>query len=470
MSKIVPAILAGGSGSPPWPFSRLPKPPSPLAGERTPLQQAALKVSDPACFDRPMVIGDVEHRFLLAEQLRQIDGPRPLLVLEPAARNTAAAVAVAAALAFERDPEAIVLIMPADHVVSDLDALLAALDRGLAAAARGDLVLFGVEPTHPAPRCGYVLVGEPKGEARRVRGFVEAPDPAAAEDYMGSGEHLWNAGVFLFPARRVMAELERHAPDILAAAQDALARAVCDTDFLRLDAEAFLRCPAASIEEVVLARTDRAVVVALDGGWVWSDVASWSALWRLGVQDEDENVVVGEVQAHATEGSYLRSEGPAVMTVGVRDLIVVATPDAVLVAGRDHAPKGGAAVGGPSSASRSPAIQPPRRHRPWGWYENLLTDERFQVKRLVVQPGQSLSLQRHVHRGEHWVVVQGAAQVVLGETESLLTENESVYIPPGAVHRLTNPGRTLLILIEVQFGSYLGEDDIVRFDDMYARR
>ena len=470
MSKIFPVILSGGSGSRLWPLSResYPKQLLKLAGEDSLLQQTALRVADAARFEPLIVVANAEHRFLIAEQLMTIKARQPTIVLEPAARNTAAAVAAAAVLASRQDPEALILVMPADHFVSDVAAFLSTLDVGMAAARQGNLVLFGVEPESPSTAYGYIRAGATQGHgAQGVDAFAEKPDRATAEAYLEDGGYYWNSGVFLLPAGVVLDELERHEPAVVAAVVAAVAAAREDLDFLRLDAEAFAASPSISIDYAVMERTDRAAVVPARFGW--TDVGSWSSLWDLGVRDEAGNVHVGEVVSQNTTDSYVHSEGPLIATVGVQGLVVVATPDAVLVTHKDCDQDVKQLVERLKASNHAAATRNRRMYRPWGWYEGVHEGERFQVKRITVKPGEKLSLQKHFHRAEHWVVVSGTAQVHVAGEDRLLAENESVYIPLGAVHRLGNPGKTPLCLIEVQSGAYLGEDDIERLEDIYAR-
>ena len=469
-AKIVPVLLSGGTGSRLWPLSResFPKQFLPLAGERTMLQETALRVADASRFRPLMVIANTEHRFVVAEQLRAVGAHAPRIVLEPVARNTAAAVATAALLAHQDDAEALILVMPADHVVPDSSALLDAMDAGLAAARAGELVLFGIRPTGPATGYGYVRSGAPvAGAARRVDAFIEKPDLPRAERFLASSDYYWNSGIFLLPAATVLDELEQHAPQVLAAVRAAAAAAKDDLDFSRLDATAFAACPAISFDHAVLEHTHRAAVVPAE--FAWSDIGAWTALWEIADRDTSENVEIGDVVAERTTGSYLRSDGPLIATVGVDDLIVVATPDAVLVARRGADQDVKKIVERLKISNHGAALQTRRVHRPWGWYEALHVGERFQVKRLTVSPGGRLSLQKHFHRAEHWVVVNGTAEVHLDGVQHLISENESFYVPLGAQHRLANPGKVPLNLIEVQSGAYLGEDDIVRFEDSYAR-
>ena len=469
-AMIFPVILSGGSGSRLWPLSResFPKQLLPLVGRRTMLQETALRVADPALFHPVTVVANAEHRFVIAEQLRDIGAPRPTIILEPVARNTAPAVAVAALVAEKADPEALILVMPADHAVPDPQAFVDAVRAGAPAAQAGDLVLFGVQPDSPATGYGYIRAGDAfQGAARRVAAFVEKPDLATAEAYLADGNYSWNSGIFLLPAKGVLAELEAHAPAVLAAARKALDAAKEDMDFLRLDPEAFAASHSTSIDSAVMEKTARAAVVPAT--FPWSDVGAWSALWKIAERDGRGNVEIGDTLAEDTRDCYLRSEGPLVAAVGVQDLIVVATTDAVLVADRRRDQDVKRVVERLRGANHATAIQTRRVYRPWGWYEGVDGGERFQVKRILVNPGQRLSLQKHFHRAEHWVVVNGTAEVQVGGEQRLLGENESVYIPLGAVHRLANPGKVPLNLIEVQSGPYLGEDDIVRIDDMYAR-
>jgi mannose-1-phosphate guanylyltransferase / mannose-6-phosphate isomerase len=469
-SRIFPVVLSGGSGSRLWPLSResYPKQLLPLTGEKTLLQEAALRASDPERFAPLTIIANADHRFIIAEQLREIGAGAPKIVLEPSARNTAAAVAAAALLARREDPEALILVMPADHHVTDRAGFLATVDQGAQAARAGALVLFGIEPDSPATGYGYIRSGEAFTDgARKVAQFVEKPDRATAEGYLASGDYFWNSGIFLLPAGAVIAELQAHEPKVLAAVQAALDAAKTDMDFLRLDPEAFAQSPSISIDYAVMERTQAAAVVPAAFGW--TDVGSWSALLDLAEQDEHGNACMGDVLLESARNSYVRSEGQLIAAVGVENLIIVATPDAVLVADKAHDQDVKLVVDRLKAANHTSATQNRRMYRPWGWYEGIHDGDRFQVKRITVKPGEKLSLQKHFHRAEHWVVVNGTAEVHVDGKDQLLAENESVYIPLGSVHRLTNPGKVALNLIEVQSGPYLGEDDIVRFEDVYAR-
>jgi mannose-1-phosphate guanylyltransferase/mannose-6-phosphate isomerase len=471
MGKVVPVVLSGGTGSRLWPLSRdaYPKQLLPLAGSESMLQQVARRASDPDRFEPLLVVANAEHRFVIAEQLRAI-GLRGRIVLEPEGRNTAPAVAVAALIATRENPDALILIMPADHVIGDEPAFQRAVDAGIAAAEHGSLVLFGIRPDRPETGYGYIRVGEPLERApgaHRVLSFAEKPDAATAEGYLASGDYVWNSGIFLLPARAVPEELERLAPQVLRACEQALAAATSDLDFLRLAPDAFRAAPSISLDYAVMERTTRAAVIPVD--FPWSDVGAWSALWQIGDKDEAGNVLIGDALVDDASGCYVRGEGQLVAAIGVEDLIVVATPDAVLVTSKKSDQKVKAMVDRLKCLGSAAATQTPRVHRPWGYYESIHRGERFQVKRITVSPGAKLSLQKHYHRAEHWIVVNGTALVTRDGEEILVRENESLFLPLGCVHRLENPGRVALNLIEVQSGPYLGEDDIVRIEDIYAR-
>jgi mannose-1-phosphate guanylyltransferase/mannose-6-phosphate isomerase len=472
LGRIVPVLLSGGTGSRLWPISRetYPKQLLSLLGEKTLLQQTALRVADPSLFADPMVIANAEHRFAIGEQLRAVGIADPTIVLEPFGRNTAPAVAIAALLASEADPDAVILVMPVDHWVRDHAAFRAAVSTGLAAALHGRFVLFGQCPTAPAPQFGYIRMGNGSAAApdvREVAGFVEKPDVAMVERLLVCSEHLWNSGIFLLPAQLFIDELEMRAPDVLAACRESLAGATRDLDFLRLEESAFELCPSISIDYAIMEKTDRAVVVTAP--FDWSDIGSWSALWKMGDKDRSGNVAIGDVVLEDASGCYVRGEGQLVAALGVDDLIITATPDVVLVTTRDHDQEVGKLVERLKTNGHRSATQTLCVHRPWGYYQSLHVGERFQVKRITVNPGAKLSLQKHFHRAEHWVVVNGTAIVTRDDEEILLRENESIFVPLGCMHRLENPGKVPLNLIEVQSGAYLGEDDIVRMQDIYHR-
>jgi len=464
--RIVPVILSGGSGSRLWPMSRelYPKQLQPLVGERTMLQDTALRVADPGRFRAPLVVCNEAHRFVVAEQLRAAGVEPADILLEPEARNTAAAVAVAAARALEDGDPALILVLAADQLIREVEGFLAAVDAAADAARAGRLVSLGVRPTEPHTGYGWIRVGaDLGGGASVVDRFVEKPKRDAAEAMLADGRHLWNGGIFVFDARQYLEELERHEPRIAAASRAAVAAARRDADFLRLDRAAFADQPSVAVDVAVMERTDRAAVVPMS--CTWSDVGNWGALYDVGDHDADGNVVLGDAALHDVRRSYVRSDGLLTAVVGLEDVVVVATDDAVLVADRRRVQDVKAVVERLKADGRPEASAHSRVYRPWGYYQTLHGGDRFQVKRLTVHPGRQLSLQRHFHRAEHWVVVNGTALVTRGEEKILLGENESVYLPLGAVHRLANPGKVPLNLIEVQVGPYLGEDDIVRYDE-----
>ncbi len=470
-ATVYPVILCGGSGTRLWPMSRraLPKQFLPLVSDRSLLQDtiARLAGADTAA---PVLVCNNEHRFLVAEQLRQIDVSAAAQLLEPVGRNTAPAAALAALWASEQDPASVLLVLPADHLIREVSRLHAAIRQAVRLADAGMLVTFGVTPDHPATGYGYIERGaslDREEGAYRVARFVEKPDFARAQAFLDSGQFSWNSGMFAFRAARYLEELDKHRPDILAGARAAWATAVSDLDFLRLDESTFAACPAESIDYAVMEKTDAAAVIPVDMGW--SDVGSWAMLWEVGGKDERGNVVRGDVHLRSTENCYVRAESRLVSVLGLRNTIVVETDDALLVADRSEAQAVKDVVGHLADASRTEHLSHTRVYRPWGYYESIDAGERFQVKRIMVKPGAALSLQMHHHRAEHWVVVSGAARVTRGDEVSLLAENESTYIPIGTKHRLENPGKVPLFLIEVQSGGYLGEDDIVRFEDLYKR-
>ncbi len=467
-----PVILCGGAGSRLWPMSRrlLPKQFLPLVSERSMLQDTAQRIAALGNCEKPLVISNTEHRFLVAEQLQAERMPPAVQILEPVGRNTAPAVAVAALQVAKSDPDGLLLVLPSDHAITDVKAFRDAVDRARAAAEQGLLVTFGIRPTQPATGYGYIELGDPVAGLpgiSSIRRFVEKPDLAKAKEYLASGRFLWNSGMFVFPVSGVLRELERLRPDILEGARQALAASVRDLDFLRLDAKAFEACPAESIDYAVMEKTTAGAVVPADIGW--SDVGSWSALWEIGSKDPQGNVSYGDAQLHDASGCYVRAGSRLVYLLGVKDLLVVETDDAVLVGDRARAQEVKEIVDKLEHSKRSEHVSHKRVYRPWGYYESIDAGQRFQVKRIMVKPGQALSLQMHHHRAEHWVVVSGTARVVRGEQTLVLSENESTYIPIGTKHRLENPGKVPLHLIEVQSGGYLGEDDIVRFEDRYQR-
>ena len=469
--RVIPVILSGGSGSRLWPVSResFPKQLWPLISERSMIQETALRARGEG-FAPPMVVCNHEHRFLIAEQLRNAGIEAAGIVLEPAGRNSAPAIAAAALLAAETDPDAVLWMMAADAAITDHEALRRLLAEAAMAARQGRIVTFGMKPTAPETGYGYIEVGDPlvglPGVYALAR-FIEKPDQATAAVLAASGRHLWNSGMFVFAARTLLEELEAYAPDVLRAVRPAVAERSQDLDFIRLDAASFRASPDISLDYAIAEKTLRAAVVPADLGW--SDVGSWGALWELGEKDEAGNVAQGDVLLEASESCYVRSDGVLTAVVGLADAVVVVTKDAVLAMHRDHAQNVKRIVERLKAAGRHEAVAHNRVYRPWGFYEVLITGDRFQVKRIVVTPGQKLSLQKHFHRAEHWVVVNGSALVTCDDQTSLVRENESIYLPLGCVHRLENPGRIPVTLIEVQSGAYLGEDDIVRLEDTYGR-
>jgi mannose-1-phosphate guanylyltransferase/mannose-6-phosphate isomerase len=468
--RFYPVILSGGSGTRLWPMSRklLPKQFLALLSRHTLLQETALRVRPIAGCEPPIVVCNDEQRFLAADQLREIGVQAAPMLLEPVGRNTAPAIAVAALAARERSPDALLLVLPSDHTITKPEVFRRDAATALELASRGYLATFGIVPSAPETGFGYIERGAPlQGGACKVASFREKPDRASAEGFVASGQFLWNSGMFAFSAAKYLDELERLRPEMLAAAKRAYEKGVRDLDFLRLDREAFAACPSDSIDYAVMEKTLDAVVVQSDPGW--SDVGTWSALWRISPKDAAGNVAVGDVYLHDSGGCYVRSEKRHVSAIGLKDLVVVETEDALLVAAKDRSQDVKEAVANLEAKARTEHVSHTRVHRPWGYYESVDAGERFQVKRIMVQPGAALSLQMHHHRAEHWVVVSGTAKVTRGDDQLLVSENESVFIPIGMKHRLENPGKVPLYLIEVQSGGYLGEDDIVRLEDRYKR-
>ncbi len=467
---LIPVLLSGGVGSRLWPVSRelYPKQFLPLTGQGSLLAQTLQRAAAIDNVGAPIVVCNDEHRFLVAEQLRQSGVKAAAILLEPEGKNTAPAVAVAALRALTLHADATLLVLPADHVIQQPEVFAAAVARGMAAAAEGYLVTFGIVPTAPETGYGYIQAGAVwRDGIHQLKQFVEKPDLDTAKKYVQSGEYVWNSGMFLLRADAYLAELEAHAPAILSAARKALETAHNDLDFARLDKTAFAACPSDSIDYAVMERTRKGMVIPLACGW--SDVGSWSSLWEVEDKDEDGNVLSGDVLVHEVNASYIRSESRLVAAIGVDDIVVVETSDAVLIANKARVQDVKHIVTALKKNRRDEATLHKRVYRPWGSYESLVNAHRFQVKRIIVNPGQQLSLQMHHHRAEHWIVVSGTAKVTCGDKEYLLSEDESTYIPLGNRHRLANPGVIPLEMIEVQTGSYLGEDDIVRFQDVYGR-
>lgn len=466
---LIPVILSGGVGSRLWPLSRehYPKQVLALLGEHSLLQNTVKRLNG-INHHAPLVVGNEQHRFLIAEQLRQLGVLPNNLLLEPCGRNTAPAVAVAALEAIAKHDDALLLVLPADHLIQNTSAFHQAVQYGVDLGLHDHLVTFGIVPSHAETGYGYIKAAQAiNPQTYHVAEFVEKPDAETAQRYIESGEYYWNSGMFLFKASVYLHTLQQHAPAILQACQQAHEHAQQDHDFLRLDKKHFTVCPSDSIDYAVMEHTDNAAVIPLDAGW--SDIGAWSALWAVEEQDATGNVMIGDVISHDVQNCYLRSEYRLIAALGLRDHIVVETADAVLVAHKDCVQDVKQIVTQLKAEQRKEADLHRKVYRPWGTYENIDVEARFQVKRITVNPSASLSLQMHYHRSEHWVVVKGTAHITCGDKSFLLTENQSTYIPPGVKHRLANPGKLALEIIEIQSGSYLGEDDIVRFEDVYGR-
>ena len=468
--SVYPVILTGGAGSRLWPLSRehYPKPLLPLFGKRTLLQDTATRLTELPGVQAPVFVCNEEHRFLVAEQVQALGKKAGAILLEPEGRNTAPALTIAALYLLEKDPDAVMVVMPADHVIPDAGVFQAAVAQGVALANAGRLVTYGVVPKHAETGYGYIRRGEAlDGGAYRVDRFVEKPDAATAQGYVDSGEYYWNSGIFTLRADAWIAEMQQHAPAILAACEDAIASGKRDIDFCRVGKDAFLNSPSDSIDYAVMEKTDKAAVVPLDAGW--SDVGAWSALWDISARDAAGNVTQGDVLTHDVRDTLVLAQHRCVAAIGLQGAVVIETPDAVLVTHRDRSQDVKEIVSQLKKSGRDEYKFHRRVYRPWGDYEGIDHGPRYQVKRLTVKPGAQLSLQMHHHRAEHWIVVKGTARVTRGEEVFILSENESTYIPLGTRHRLENLGTIPLEIIEVQSGSYLGEDDIVRFEDVYNR-
>jgi len=465
---ITPVILSGGSGSRLWPMSRrdYPKQFLPLAGDNTMLQDTALRVGVADRFAPVLVVCNEEHRFMVAEQLRRLDQPPQGILLEPIGRNTAPALTAAALWLLARDPDATMLVLPSDHVVQDIPAFRKAAYTAAEAAQSGQLVTFGIEPRAPETGFGYIAAGTPDPDidgVRKVDGFVEKPDRPTAKGFVAGGNHFWNSGMFVFRADALIAEIEKFAPDVATATRAALANGAEDLDFFRLDPDTFATAPAVSIDYAVMEKTDRANMVPVSMGW--SDVGSWGALWEIGDKDSDGNVVVGDVMQVGSSDCYLRSDGPLVAAIGLEDFVVVASTDAVLVAPMNEVQQVRDIVEQLGQNERSEAVTFPEVFRPWGWYKTLNSGPGFNVKRITIHPGGRVHLRRHRHTAQHWMIVDGTAEVTLDGATSNLGPGESISIPAGAAHALATTENQALSLIEVQAGPNAGKDEFERLED-----
>ncbi len=471
-NKVCPVVLSGGSGTRLWPMSRelYPKQLLPLTSARSLLQECLARVGDEARFAPPLIICNQEHRFIVAEQCREIAVTPRRILLEPVGRNTAPAAAAAALSLAADDPEAVLLVLPSDHVIRNLKAFHKAVDAALKAARGGALVTFGIAPDKPETGFGYIRSGEALDGAPgcfRVARFVEKPELKTARSYLAEGGWYWNSGMFLFAARAYLEELERFDPAMLEACRESVAQTAADLEFHRLGKDSFAAAPSRSIDYAVMEHTERAAVLPVEMGW--SDVGSWATLWEICDKDGQGNVARGDVCMHDVHNSLIRAENQLIAVIGLTDAVIVATDDAILAAPRERAQEVKALVEKLKAENRPEPAAHSRVYRPWGYYQSIDSGANFQVKRITVNPGAKLSLQKHKHRTEHWVVVDGTARITRGEETFLLERNESTYIPVGVFHRLENPGEKPLKLIEVQSGNYLGEDDIIRVEDTYGR-
>ncbi|GAA6138998.1 mannose-1-phosphate guanylyltransferase/mannose-6-phosphate isomerase [Arenicella sp. 4NH20-0111] len=469
---MIPVVLSGGVGSRLWPLSRgmYPKQLLPLVDDGVSmLQQTVLRAQGIDSVKAPIIVCNEEHRFMVGEQLNQVGVDQARIILEPEGRNTAPAIALAAFAAAIDDPDEVLLVMPADHVVLDGAAFKQAVEKAMLIAAKGDLVTFGIVPSSPETGYGYIRSGESSQDgAFTVADFKEKPDQATAQRYLDEGGYYWNGGIFVFTASAYLTELKKFAPDVYEAAESAMVGQRDDLDFIRINEDAFSESPNISVDYAVMEKTSKAKVIPLNAGW--SDVGSWAALWEVSEKDSNGNALIGDVLTHDTTNTHIYSESKLVSAVGVDDLVIVETADAVMVANKGDSQNVKEIVKKLKSENRSQVSHHRKVYRPWGWYDSVDSGDRFQVKRIQVKPGARLSVQMHYHRAEHWVVVKGTAEVLNGNETILLRENESTFIPIGTTHALRNPSESQpLEIIEVQSGSYLGEDDIVRIEDNYGR-